>query len=33
MNTIIKNGFLALGAVALLAGCDENDWNDKAQRL
>lgn len=29
MNTIIKNGFLALGAVALLAGCDENDWNDK----
>ena len=29
MNTIIKNGFLALGAVALLAGCEENDWNDK----
>lgn len=29
MNTIIKNSFLALGAVALLAGCDENDWNDK----
>lgn len=29
MNTIIKNGFLALGAVAMLAGCDENDWNDK----
>lgn len=29
MNTIIKNGLLALGAVALLAGCDENDWNDK----
>lgn len=29
MKTIIKNSFLALGAVALLAGCDENDWNDK----
>lgn len=29
MNTIIKHSFLALGAVALLAGCDENDWNDK----
>ncbi len=29
MNTIIKNGFLALGAVALIAGCEENDWNDK----
>lgn len=29
MNTIIKNGFLAIGAVALLAGCNENDWNDK----
>ena len=29
MNTIIKKSFLALGAIALLAGCDENDWNDK----
>lgn len=29
MKTIIKNSFLALGAVALLASCDENDWNDK----
>ena len=29
MNTIIKKSFLALGAIALLAGCDENNWNDK----
>lgn len=28
MNTIIKKSFLALGAIALLAGCDENEWND-----
>ncbi len=29
MKTIIKNTFLAFGAVAMLTGCNENSWNDK----
>lgn len=28
MKTIIKNTFLAIGAVAMLTGCNENSWND-----
>lgn len=28
MKSYIKSAFLALGAVALLASCDENSWND-----
>lgn len=28
MKSYIKSAFLALGAVALLASCDENAWND-----
>ncbi len=29
MKISLKHTFLALGAIALLTGCDENDWNDK----